>query len=404
MALSIAYERNGSIDLANKALFDAAKASNYAPNIGLAYVAFLQRRGYSTQAERTLGEIIKRHPKNNAVLNAVARDRLAHRDWAAAHKIAAEIRQTKSLTSLADQIDAAAYAGENKPSDSLAALEKAYDANPTGLPSLVALVENYMRSGQTAKAEETVEGALKLNASDANAMVLLGTLKLSRGDLKGAQSAFENAIRTQPKNSAGYRALANLYMRQSKPDDAIGILRKGLKVDPGNFSLGLAVAGFLEATKDYNGAISEYETLIQQQPGSMIVANNLASLLADHRDDRSSIDRARALIPMLKESQVPQFQDTVGWVNYRLGDYRAALEALKSAAEKMPNYALVRYHLGMTYLASGDRTQAMEQFKKAQSLAPNDEELKAKIDAALQSPPTANNGENAQQSKPSIQH
>ena len=207
--------------------------------------------------------------------------------------------------------------------------------------------------------------------------------------LNGAQSAFENAISVRPKYPAGSRALANLYLRQSKPDDAIAILRKGLKVEPDSYPLALMLAGILEVKKDYNGAIAEYETLIKQQPGSMIVANNLASLLADHRDDRSSMDRARNLAAMLKESQVPQFQDTVGWVSYRDGDYKTALSALKSAAEKMPNYALVRYHLGMTYLANGDGAPATEQFKKAQSLAPNDRELKSKIDAALKSPPSA---------------
>ena len=125
-AISIAYERSGSIDLANKTLFDATKASNYAPNIGLAYVAFLQRRGFATQAEVTLGELAKRHPKDLSVLAALARDRLAHRDWTAAHEIANEIRESKSQTSVADQIDAAAYSGEKKPSDSLAALKQAY--------------------------------------------------------------------------------------------------------------------------------------------------------------------------------------------------------------------------------------------------------------------------------------
>jgi Flp pilus assembly protein TadD len=44
---------------------------------------------------------------------------------------------------------------------------------------------------------------------------------------------------------------------------------------------------------------------------------------------------------------------------------------------------LVHYHLGMTYLATGQHEKASEQFKKAQNLAPNDTELKKKIDAAL---------------------
>ena len=51
----------------------------------------------------------------------------------------------------------------------------------------------------------------------------------------------------------------------------------------------------------------------------------------------------------------------------------------------MPNVPLVHYHLGMSYLATGQDAKASEQFKKAQDLAPNDADLKMKIDAALKS-------------------
>ena len=115
----------------------------------------------------------------------------------------------------------------------------------------------------------------------------------------------------------------------------------------------------------------------------MIVANNLASLLADHRTDKASLAQAKSLAALLKNSEVPQFKDTLGWVTYQQGDYGAAITLLEDAAAKLPNNALVQYHLGMSYLAAGDDTKASERFKKAQELAPNDVELKSKIDAAL---------------------
>jgi hypothetical protein len=38
---------------------------------------------------------------------------------------------------------------------------------------------------------------------------------------------------------------------------------------------------------DYEAAIAEYEILLKQDPGSLIVANNLASLLSDRRTDKA---------------------------------------------------------------------------------------------------------------------
>jgi tetratricopeptide (TPR) repeat protein len=123
--------------------------------------------------------------------------------------------------------------------------------------------------------------------------------------------------------------------------------------------------------------------MLKDNPGSLIVINNLASLLADHKTDKESLQKARNLAAALKSSQVPQFQDTLGWVDYQNGDYSAALVSLEPAAQKLSGLPLVHYHLGMTYLASGDHEKAMKQLQKARELASSDSMLTKTIDDAL---------------------
>jgi Flp pilus assembly protein TadD len=65
---------------------------------------------------------------------------------------------------------------------------------------------------------------------------------------------------------------------------------------------------------------------------------------------------------------------------------------LEDAAAKLPNVALVRYHLGMSYLAAGQNAKATDEFNKARSLAPTDADLNLKIDAALKSRPDKEKG------------
>ena len=77
LALATAYERNGSIELAGKAFFDAMKASGFSPQVGLAYVAFLQRRSMTTQVESVLTDLANRNPNSVPVLSALARVKLA---------------------------------------------------------------------------------------------------------------------------------------------------------------------------------------------------------------------------------------------------------------------------------------------------------------------------------------
>jgi tetratricopeptide (TPR) repeat protein len=112
------------------------------------------------------------------------------------------------------------------------------------------------------------------------------------------------------------------------------------------------------------------------------VANNLASLLADYRTDDDSLKRAQSLAERLRQSPVPQFKDTVGWIDYRTGNYKDAVSLLEQAATALPNRANVHYHLGMAYIASGEPTKASAQLELALREATTDD-LKKKIENAL---------------------
>ena len=108
--------------------------------------------------------------------------------------------------------------------------------------------------------------------------------------------------------------------------------------------------------------------------------------------DAASLATALQLSKRLEAVDVPQFKDTVGWVAYRSGDYRTALLNLEAAAEKLPDLALVKYHLAMTYAALKRTADARAQFAKAEALITDDDPLKAKIAAAVTALPADNSG------------
>ncbi len=381
--LALAYERSGSIELADRAFFDATKASGFAPAVGLNYVAFLQRRGLAAQVESMLNELASRNPNSIPVLTALANEKLARKDWIGAHEIADTIRRIGDKGDVADQINGAAFSGEKKFADSLAALQSVYDANPSAGQPMAAIVGVYLQAKQIDKAEAFVQAALKANPSNAEALVLMGSIQLAKNDPDKAIKSFEAAIARKPDDAIGYRALANLYSNQKKFDEALTTIRAGLQRQPTSLVLRLTLAGLLELKGEYDSAIAVYQTMLKDQPDSLVVANNLASLLADHRTDKASLDQAHSLAVLLKNSPIPQFKDTVGWIDYQRADYTAAVSLLEVAVTALPNVPLAHYHLGMSYLATGQDEKAKEQFKKVEELAPNDADLKMKIDAAL---------------------
>ena len=68
LLLATAYERSGSIELADKQYADVFKASKFDGTVGLNYAAFLQRRGNVARAEDILSELAGRWPNNILVL------------------------------------------------------------------------------------------------------------------------------------------------------------------------------------------------------------------------------------------------------------------------------------------------------------------------------------------------
>ena len=371
LQLAIAYERRGDIELAEKQFAEAFRASGFEAAVGLNYVAFLRRRGSLDRADDILTDLAARQPKNLSVLSALAEVKLARQDWSGAQEIGEAMRRIGGNNSIADEIVGAALNGQQKYAESIAAFQNAVAAAPQALQPMVLLVRSLVRAKQTDRAVSFLQTVLKSNPTNAEAYVLLGSIARTNGAPDQAAKSFMAAIDKQPNNSIGYRALAELYLAQNKTDAALATLRAGLKLQPDNAVLHMALAAALERADDYDAAISEYEYVLAQQPGSLVAINNLASLLADHRTDKASLERAQALAASLRHSQVPQFKDTLGWVDYRNGDVKAAVPLLEEAAAALPDQAAVRYHLGMSYVASGQGSRAFQEFKVALSKAPS---------------------------------
>jgi cellulose synthase operon protein C len=380
--LASAYERSGSIDLSDKEFADALKASNFNPVVGLDYVAFLGRRGRADRAYDILTELANRWPSNVQILSALAEARLQRQDWAGAEQVGEHIKGLGNASATSNQILGAALSGEHKYDASIAAFQDAVTAAPSAQQPLAGLVGAMVAAKQNDKAIAYLQSTLKNDPNNAEADVLLGKIEFANNAIDPAEKDFKAAIAAQPKNDSGYQALADLYLNQKKTDEALAVVQSGLKEQPDSAGLGLTLAGIFELKGDYEGAILQDQSLLKQHPGSLIVINNLASLLADHRTDKASLEQAETLAASLQDSQIAQFKDTLGWVYDREGDYRASIPLLEEAAARLPDSALVHYHLGMSYVGTGQIAKASQQLKEALGKNP-DSDLQVKIKAGL---------------------
>jgi len=133
-------------------------------------------------------------------------------------------------------------------------------------------------------------------------------------------------------------------------------------------------------------AIEQYRRAHDKGMDSFQVNNDLAYLYAEdghHLDE--ALAAARAAVDVAPRVDT---YDTLGWVQYQRGEYRAAVENLtKASAGGPPNPEVLR-HLGLAYLRVGKGTQGAEALNTALKVVQGDDpassELRAKIQGDLQ--------------------
>lgn len=81
-----------------------------------------------------------------------------------------------------------------------------------------------------------------------------------------------------------------------------------------------------------------------------------------------------------KDENVASVQDTLGWVQYRMGTYKEAEQNLQQAASAQPRLAEIRYHLGMVYAAEGKTDAARAELGHALLLSQGYAEAKQALD------------------------
>ena len=84
---------------------------------------------------------------------------------------------------------------------------------------------------------------------------------------------------------------------------------------------------------------------------------------------------------LAEEPENGAFLDTLGWIYYMQGRYAEALEQLQKAKVQVEDDPTVWEHLGDTYLKLNNRSAAVEHWKKAIELAPDNEKLVERLRA-----------------------
>ena len=211
--------------------------------------------------------------------------------------------------------------------------------------------------GQEQKAIEKLHARLAANADDVLASAFLGQIYAARNDKIKALEYFDNAMK-QGSWDSPYISASIVHLSNQDIKSALSVLEKGAAKISNPASIQMQMASIYEGQKDFDKAITMYEKIVNVSSSNQMAANNLASLLLDHRSDVQSAKRALELTNGFDKTKHPAAMDTLGWALFKNNDVAKAISILEEVTRMEPDVGVFQYHLGMAYHQAGDKVNA----------------------------------------------
>jgi len=350
-----AHERAGARELAGERYALAVEASGRAPDESLNYAAFLLRDDRIEVAEQVLNDALRRSPSDPRLLSAMADLQMRQQNWTRATRIIWQLRglENPAASAAADRIEVTYLTHQNRIDDVAGLLASLSEADHQDTATLAELIRVLVQQDRTDEAQDLLTQRLADSPDDPALRFLQAGLHLATGATDQAETIYRALLKDAPDNTRPLRQLVLLLQSEGRGAEVDAVIDAAIAAQPQAVFPRLLRAEQLERAGDFAGAIALYDELYAEDSGNLVLANNLASLIATHHQDEESLSRAYAIARRLRNTDIPALQDTYGWIAFRRGNHFEALNHLEPAALGLPDDPMVQYHLAETYMALG---------------------------------------------------
>jgi len=240
------------------------------------------------------------------------------------------------------------------------------------------------RATQYEKAREEFRKAQQMGSKDFAVVQQLLFLDSQLNDWDAVLTGSDEALTDFPDQPVIYFFKGSALSQKKKYNEAVSAFQSGVKLVVDNKNLEAQFyAGLGDAyneLKDYVRSDSSYEKALATNPKDAFVMNNYSYYLSLRGD---KLDKAEALSKQSNEL-VPNsssFEDTYGWILYRMGKYSEAKSWIeKSLGHGSDKSAVVLEHYGDVLYKLGETNKALEYWQKAKDTGePGSELLDKKI-------------------------
>ena len=264
----------------------------------------------------------------------------------------------------------------------LSLLNKTLINHPNEAPFHVLSGDVYFQLNDSKKAFEAYEKSLNFGVTDFliwNRYLILG-VELQEYDRvynKGMRAIELHPIQPTLYLFSGFAASYN-----KEHEKAITLFNKGLNYVVNNRPLKAEFYNYLGDSYHFFGNDKKsdecYEKSLDLIPDNVVVLNNYSYYLSLREKDLEKAERMSKQCVELSPNQ-STYQDTYGWVLYKLKRFNEAKEWLKKAVEGDSKSPVITEHYGDVLYKLNFKKEALEYWKKAKNSGGDSELLNKKV-------------------------
>lgn len=289
----------------------------------------------------------------------------------------------------------------NRDTEALAELQSLRDTN-TSVPSLdMAIAKTLLRLEKVEEAQNILE-QLRGTELESEANYLLGLISFQQKRMESALGYFQevkpdaveysDAIylqvrilrdfdrfnrafsllhkaisQPQGRDPLFFALLSSLYQEKERFEEAKSTLLTGVEAFPESEQLHFELALLLDRLDRRLEALAAMEKVLLINPDNPEALNYIGYTWADLN---INLQKARKYIRQAVELKPDNgfIRDSLGWVEYRLGNFETAMAELLQALDLGPEDPNIHEHLGDVYLELDKKNKALAAYQKAYEL------------------------------------
>ena len=350
------------------------------------YGRFLSRSGRTADALKVYRDFDKLLPRHPLITAAIAQLEKGETLEPAVPTVAA---------GAAEVLYGLGAAG-NRQGDELAAmiyLRLALWLAPENGLSVITLADIYDRLKQHERANDTYE-MVPANSPLRRSAEIQAALNLEQLERRDeATEKLDGLLKRDPKDFEALSALGNIYRGRKDFAKAGEIYTRAIDAistpDAGHWTLYYFRGIAYERTKQWPKAEADLKKALELYPDQPLVLNYLGYSWVDQH---MNLDEAFRMLKRAVEQRPTDgyIVDSLGWAYYRLGRYDEAVRILERAVELKASDPVINDHLGDAYWRTGRKLEATFQWNHARDLKPEPEDLPGilrKIESGLEDAP-----------------